>query len=174
MFAFTIPEEFRKHFPSDSELVREFNRAAGQPIPTKPTPMNKEEVFFLIKMMLDEVMELAATVSNSDEYKDNMIKMIKESRDYNIDFKNLTSEEITAEQADAVVDCYYHALNSAIKKGINISKIFRVVHDANMKKKDPSTNLFLKREDGKIIKPPNWIPPNIVNEIKKQIKNGSF
>ena len=46
---------------SDSERVREFTRLAGQPTPDYPEVMNVEEVCFLGKMMLDEMMELMAT-----------------------------------------------------------------------------------------------------------------
>ena len=59
-------------------------------------------------------------------------------------------------QADALVDVYYYSLNAAAKKGVNLSSIFSIVHAANMAKRDPATGQFLKREDGKIIKPKGW------------------
>ena len=52
-----------------------------------------------------------------------------------------------------LVDSYYYSLKCCCKKGINLSNIFEVVHKANMDKRDPLTGKFLKREDGKIIKP---------------------
>jgi hypothetical protein len=33
---------------------------------------------------------------------------------------------------------------------------------------------FLKRADGKIIKPEGWKPPNVEAEIARQLKEGSF
>lgn len=59
-------------------------------------------------------------------------------------------------QADALVDVYYYSLNAAAKKGVNLSSIFSIVHSANMAKRDPKTGVFLKRADGKIIKPEGW------------------
>ncbi len=59
-------------------------------------------------------------------------------------------------QADALIDVYYYSLNAAAKKGINLSAIFKIVHAANMAKRDPATGKFLKRDDGKIIKPAGW------------------
>jgi predicted HAD superfamily Cof-like phosphohydrolase len=59
-------------------------------------------------------------------------------------------------QADALVDVYYYSLNAAAKNGFNISAVFGIVHAANMAKRDPATGKFLKREDGKIIKPSGW------------------
>ena len=47
---------------SDAEHVRQFTREAGQAVPSTPQAMNKEEVNFIGKMILDEVMELFQTV----------------------------------------------------------------------------------------------------------------
>jgi hypothetical protein len=63
---------------------------------------------------------------------------------------------VIAEQADALVDIYYYSLNCASKKGVNLSSIFGIVHAANMAKRDPATGQFLRRADGKIIKPEGW------------------
>ena len=60
------------------------------------------------------------------------------------------------------------------EKGINLSSIFGMVHAANMAKRDPISGKFLKREDGKIIKPKGWKPPNVEKEIQRQIAEGSF
>ena len=99
---------------------------------------------------------------------------------------------------------YYYSLNAMCKKGINMSALFDIVHAANMAKRDPATGQFLKRkfnkskkkeqkhflkrffsicplkkncfrgDDGKIIKPAGWKPPNVEAEIERQMKQGSF
>jgi len=157
---------------SDAELVRQFTKETGTEVPNEPRLMSKDEVFFLIKMMLDEIMELGATVSEPHEVKLKMIKMITESKD----LEKITGSlhELIGEQGDALVDCYYYSLNAAAKNGINLSKIFEIVHKANMDKRDLTTGTFIKRADGKIIKPPGWCPPNITAEIEKQTTEGSF
>lgn len=158
---------------SDSELVRQFTEESGSFIPNEPHIMTEEEVYFLIKMMLDEIMELGATVSESHEVKLKMIKMITDSK--NIPkIKNANIYELIAEQADALVDCYYYSLNGAAKKGINLSRVFEIVHKSNMDKKNPVSGKFIRREDGKIIKPVGWLPPDIVSEIKRQFNEGPF
>ena len=43
-----------------------------------------------------------------------------------------------------------------------------------MAKRDPVTKKFLKREDGKIIKPVGWQEPDIVGEITRQMKMGAW
>ena len=82
--------------------------------------------------------------------------------------------KIIAEQSDAFVDIWYYSLNACAKKGINLSKIFNIVHQANMNKKDPKTGKFIKRDDGKILKPKGWKPPNVEQEILNQQKYGAF
>lgn len=149
---------------SDFEKVQEFNKGTGQECPEGPSSMNKDEVLFLSKMMLDEIMEFMVTVIPSNEYKSAINKMVSEAEP--LEFKELSEDELCAEQGDALVDSYYYSLNAAAKKGINLSKIFQVVHGANMDKRDKKSGEFLKRSDGKIIKPEGWSPPDIVKVIK--------
>jgi predicted HAD superfamily Cof-like phosphohydrolase len=168
-----VQEQIKMANISDAELVREFTKESGTNVPNQPQLMSEDEVFFLIKMMLDEIMELGATVSEPHKVKFAMIKMITDSKDLP-KITGVSKEELIGEQGDALVDSYYYSLNAAAKKGINISKIFEVVHKANMDKRDPVTGKFLKREDGKIIKPVGWKEPDITGEIKRQFQEGSF
>ncbi len=69
---------------------------------------------------------------------------------------------------------YYYSLNAAAKKGINLSAVFKLVHEANMRKRDPVSGVFLKREDGKIVKPEGWTPPDVGAEMRRQASEGSF
>lgn len=151
---------------SDYQLVKEFTDLAGgfQPVDV-PTPMSKSEVYFLVTMMLDEIMELFATVAGPEETKESMINMIRESR--NLPQESGSPEEITAAQADAMVDCYVYMLNAAAKKNVDLSSVFKVVHRANTAK--IVDGKVLRREDGKILKPPGWTAPDITSEIKRQI-----
>ena len=81
---------------------------------------------------------------------------------------------LIGEQADAFVDMWYYSLNAMAKKGVNLSRIFDLVHEANMAKRDPQSGKFLKRADGKIIKPKGWRAPNVGQEILSQMKNGAW
>jgi hypothetical protein len=65
-------------------------------------------------------------------------------------------------------------LNAAAKKGVNLSALFHIVHGANMAKRDPATGQFLKRADGKIIKPTGWQETDIKAEIVRQFAQGSW
>jgi predicted HAD superfamily Cof-like phosphohydrolase len=157
---------------SDAVLVKQFTEESGHEIPKEPTLMSKDEVYFLIKMMLDEIMELGATVDGPNEVKTNMINMINASK--SIPKETCTGHELIAAQADALVDCYYYSQNAAVKKGVNLSSVFNIVHKANMDKRDKTTGKFIKREDGKIVKPEGWMPPDITAEISRQARDGAW
>merc|ERR1719359_1138763 len=160
---------------SDSAMVREFTQGAGQPTPERPRAMTKDEVFFLAKMMLDEIMEFTATVAGPAESKAALKGFIDASKD--IPQETYESENDVAkiaDQADALCDSYYYSLNAACKAGMNLSSVFQAVHAANMAKRDPATGEFIKRADGKIIKPAGWQPPDIVAEMRTQLEQGSW
>ena len=170
MFVYNFISYYNKM--SDAQLVKQFTEESGTVIPDKPSLMSRDDTFFLIKMMLDEIMELGATVAEPELVKNKMIEFIKESKDIQMETGN--EAELIASQADALVDCYYYSLNAAAKKGVNISSVFQIVHKANMDKRDLLTGKFIKRPDGKIIKPDGWKSPNITAEIERQIKEGAF
>lgn len=152
---------------SNYDDVKQFTEESnGIKCPTIPEKMTKDEVSFLLKMVLSEMTELAQTVTSS---YDEALQMVKDSVDVDPStHTNLDDNvEIIAEQGDAMVDAWYYMLNSASKRGIDLSKIFNEVHGANMRKKDPVTNKFIRREtDGKILKPVGWKPADICQVVK--------
>merc|ERR1719174_1349612 len=132
---------------------------------------------FISKMILDEMLELWATLKESDESKAALTKLVNEAESlpkevYSDDQQGMINQ--VAAQADALVDIQYYMLNCAAKKGFNMSSIFGVVHAANMAKRNPDTGRFEKNADGKVIKPPGWKPPNVEEELARQFKEGSW
>jgi predicted HAD superfamily Cof-like phosphohydrolase len=163
---------------TDAEHVREFTGAAGQPTPATPSPMDETETKFISKMILDEVMELMATHWGPLDSKRLLKNFIDSSKDlpqevYPGDGASVDIHRC-AGQADALVDVYYYSLNAACKKGMNLSAVFELVHAANMAKKDAATGTFLKRADGKIIKPKGWAPPDVEAELMRQRDEGAW
>jgi predicted HAD superfamily Cof-like phosphohydrolase len=161
---------------TNAEDVKEFTEGyTNTKCPNKPVAMTKDEVFWLIRMVLSEMDELAATVTSNDEecteFMQEALKTIDKCHNYEYD----SDVELIGAQADAMVDAWYYMLNIAAKHGMNLSKLFGVIHEANMNKRDPKTKEFIRREsDGKVIKPVGWQPPNIDAEIQKQFEEGSW
>lgn len=65
--------------------------------------------------------------------------------------------------ADGIADLLYVTLGCAVGHGLEMAPIFAAVHNANMAK-----SLDKRREDGKILKPEGWVPPDIAGELKRQ------
>lgn len=153
---------------SNAEMVKDFTKNTSNSVKY----FNKDELLFLFQMCFSELVELLQTEYTKDEIHNIVLKSITKdfSEDYTIP-NNFT--EKLADQADACVDCWYYALNAFCKKGINLSKVFDKVHQANMDKKFPD-GTFHRRDDGKIIKPDGWTPPNILKCIEDQIEHGAW
>lgn len=56
----------------------------------------------------------------------------------------------------------------ALSKGYDIDGAFNEVTRSNMSKMDPTTGRAIKREDGKILKPDTFSPPNLEPFINKR------
>jgi predicted HAD superfamily Cof-like phosphohydrolase len=72
-----------------------------------------------------------------------------------------------AKAVDGLVDTIYVCLGAAVAWGVDLEPIFNAVHRANMAKAGGAT-----RDDGKILKPEGWQPPDIAGELRKQGWNG--
>lgn len=159
------------HSPqTDSEQVKQFT-SAFTAVPDTPQPMAPDRTAFILKMILSEALELGQTVYSNEEVKQKLKDMI-DSTDFVADRpKPANEDELCAEQVDAMVDIYYYMQDSMVRCGINMSDVFKIVHEANMKKVEGGVK---RREDGKILKPAGWQPPNVVEEIKRQKNMGSW
>jgi|APSaa5957512622_1039677.scaffolds.fasta_scaffold83312_2 predicted HAD superfamily Cof-like phosphohydrolase len=149
---------------SDYDKVKQFTeQSTGAKSPTTPQPMNKKEMTFIIEMVVSELIELAQTRCDSSA---DACKLVQKCMD-NMAQKDISKQpiiddkyDLINEQADAAVDIWYYLLNAYSKKGINISKHFDIVHNANMDKRDLKTGKFIIREsDGKVLKREGWKPP---------------
>ena len=67
------------------------------------------------------------------------------------------------EIADAIADSIYVLIGASLEYGIPLHKVWNEVQRTNMAKVDPSTGAVRKRADGKILKPPGWMPPDIAS-----------
>lgn len=167
-----------------AEAVKQFTtESTGVELPTHPTPFTVNDVRFLAKMCFSEIIEiLQSEYSKEESYliakqlidEDQREKNVFIGSEVNKVEPELNPVEKMAMVADGVVDTWYYGLNALAKHGINAEPIFRKVQEANMAKKNPVTNTFEKRADGKIIKPLNWKEPDIIAEIENQIKNGAW
>jgi predicted HAD superfamily Cof-like phosphohydrolase len=70
------------------------------------------------------------------------------------------------EVADAVADLLYVVYGAAVTFGLPIEEIFTEVHRSNMTKLGPD-GAPIVREDGKILKGPNFTPPDVLGVLAR-------
>lgn len=119
------------------------------------------------------------TVACNDKLPQSPVKMTNEKIDFitkmvNDEMQELADAESVTEQADALVDAIYYICDTAVRHGMNLDPLFAIVHGANMQK--VVDGKVIRREDGKIMKPPCWEDPapKLEAEIARQELDGSF
>lgn len=119
-------------------LVREFHEAFGHPIAERPT---------LVSNALGDLRS-ALIAEEASEYGDAL-----ESRDL-------------VEVADALGDLLYVVYGAALVHGLPIGEIFEEIHRSNMSKLGEDGKPIY-REDNKVLKGPNFTPPNLREIIER-------
>ena len=69
-------------------------------------------------------------------------------------------ERDTAAAADALADLVYVVYGMALETGIDLAAVLAEVQRSNMSKLGPDGRPVY-REDGKVLKSPGYIPPNV-------------
>ena len=70
------------------------------------------------------------------------------------------------EQLDALIDILVVTIGAIHSMGADGEGAWNEVMRSNFAKIDPFTGMVRKREDGKVLKPDGWTPPNLSKFIK--------
>jgi len=70
------------------------------------------------------------------------------------------------EQLDALVDILVVTMGAIRAAGWDGEGAWKEVMDTNFAKINPDTGKVRKREDGKVLKPEGWSPPNLAQFVK--------
>jgi len=127
------------------ELVREFHHRFGVPIRDHPAMPSVERREMRQRLIAEEFAEFCAANRADD----------------------------LVEAADALVDLLYVIYGACVEYGIRPKPLFEEVHRSNMSKLGPN-GIPLRRSDGKILKGPNYSPPNLAPLLKAQKKHGPY
>jgi predicted HAD superfamily Cof-like phosphohydrolase len=65
------------------------------------------------------------------------------------------------EELDACMDMIWVILGFCKMRGFDVSGAWAEVARSNLSKIDPVTKKVIKREDGKVLKPEGWEPPDL-------------
>ena len=97
--------------------------------------------------------------SNLYLYKDLITEEYREFLDgYNSEYE--------VEQLDACMDMIWVILGYCYMKGWDVNGAWNEVARSNFMKINPETGKVNKREDGKVLKPEGWTPPQLKQFIK--------
>jgi len=70
------------------------------------------------------------------------------------------------DDVDALIDIMVVTIGALQSIGVDIEGAWNEVHRSNMAKVDAGTGVVLRREDGKILKPEGWQPPNLKQYLR--------
>ena len=118
--------------PTNFELVGDFMEAFGQEVNCEPTLRDQDTQDLRIDLIQEELDELALGIDNND----------------------------IVEVADALTDLLYVVYGAGHAFGIDLDECFTEVHESNMSKLGENGRPIY-REDGKVLKGPNYFVPNL-------------
>ena len=149
-----------KHLMED---VRAFHEAAGHPIRSKPAMVPRSRLLLRANLIGEEYFEmLEAMFLLSPETRIRLEDMRQELNGLlkaHAEAPSPLDTKALAGTADALVDMAYFIVGTALERGLPLDKVWEAVQTANMAKFPGG--VALRREDGKIIKPEGWQPPDV-------------
>lgn len=83
-----------------------------------------------------------------------------------IELQSAIAARNLAHTADAIADLIFVAIGAALEFGIPLDPVWDEVQRSNMAKVDRATGKVRRRDDGKILKPEGWKPPEVERIIR--------
>lgn len=101
-------------------------------------------------------------ILNLPQFPDNGRIALRESliKEEVLELLNAIDKRDLVETADGIADAIVVLIGTALEFGIPLDKVMAEVHRSNMSKLGPDSKPVL-REDGKVLKGPNFTPPDI-------------
>jgi predicted HAD superfamily Cof-like phosphohydrolase len=144
-----------------TEQLLEFHEVMAVPVLAEPTVPTDDRVRLRCRLIAEECIEFLEACY---PYAHDTIKALRAEIAY------LTNPDVyhairvsLPEAADALADIAYVVEGTNLEFGIDGAAVLSEVHRANMAKADGPV-----REDGKRLKPPNWVGPDIAAVLARQ------
>lgn len=83
------------------------------------------------------------------------------------EFKELQAATTPVEELDALIDILVVTIGAIHSGGFDAEGAWKEVMRTNFAKVDKETGLVRKREDGKVLKPQGWTPPELAPFVKR-------
>ncbi|MEQ7189238.1 HAD family hydrolase [Enterococcus hirae] len=160
------------------QQVEEFHKIFDPRSPDVPTAFSKQAAIYRAEFKIEELVELIAANCQGDQAQlHEGVTALHEALE-KAEQKMLTKKEWgqapLIEQVDALTDLLYFTYGSFSLLGVDPTKIFEIVHQANMGKLFPDGKPHYHPVTNKVLKPDNWEEqcapePKIAKEIQRQI-----
>ena len=134
-------------------LVRRFHHVYGLPIQTDGASLERESLDMRMSLIAEEFAELVGAV-----YGQAARAEIESSYRRAVAADDGTRD--TVETADALADLIYVIYGMALETGIDLASVLAEVQRSNMSKLG-ADGKPVYREDGKVLKGPDYFPPNV-------------
>jgi predicted HAD superfamily Cof-like phosphohydrolase len=146
--------------PSLDDQVRQFHEFCDIPVLDKPAVPDEARGRLRIKLVAEEFVELLVSVVGRSsavvKIEEGIALLLEQS------FDQRGGVDLPA-FVDALADLDYVVAGTRLEFGIDGEPIANLVHAANMTKGSGPL-----REDGKRMKPPGFVPPDIAGELRRQ------
>ena len=144
--------------PSPMELVLQFHHTYSVPIrPFSDPTLDYERMNMRMSLIAEEFAELMGAV-----YGPRARAIIEAATAEAVATDE--GERDVIEAADALADLVYVVYGMAIESGMNLDSVLAEVQASNLSKLMPDDSVKL-REDGKVLKGPNFFQPNIARGL---------
>ena len=145
--------------PSPMDLVMEFHRTYSVPIRSFDDPtLSYDRLDLRMSLIAEEFAELVGAVYGK------RARAIIEAATAEAAAVDDGQRDVI-EAADALADLVYVIFGMAIESGMDLDSVLAEVQASNLSKLMPDGSVKL-REDGKVLKGPNFFPPNIARGLR--------
>ena len=141
-------------------LVRRFHHVYGLPVQTDGASLERESLDMRMSLIAEEFAELVGAV-----YGQAARAEIESSYRRAVAAEDGTRD--TVETADALADLIYVIYGMALETGIDLASVLAEVQRSNMSKLG-ADGKPVYREDGKVLKGPDYFPPNVEAVLRRR------
>jgi predicted HAD superfamily Cof-like phosphohydrolase len=163
----TLKDYGNKHYYQ----VRRFHKVFNHPVAYSPQELSETQIFNRGSWIVEEVIELLhATAGNNEKFESMYNELLSKIQStYQKQLEKPYPENKLVAQVDGFADILYFGNGGFVELGVKPDRVFSCVHKSNMKKIWPDGKPHYN-EDGKVVKPEGWQPPErfIEKEIERQ------
>ena len=134
-------------------LVRRFHHVYGLPVQTDGASLERESLDMRMSLIAEEFSELVGAVYGQ-------VARAEIESSYRRAVAADDGARDTVETADALADLIYVIYGMALETGIDLASVLAEVQRSNMSKLG-ADGKPVYREDGKVLKGPDYFPPNV-------------